>query len=737
MNILTLISGGDIGGAKTHVLTLLRELGREERICLVCFTEGEFTEDARAMGIDTRVIGGNILSALKELEGLLEAEHFDIIHCHGSRGNFMGALLKRKHKIPLLTTVHSDPKLDYMGRPAARLTYGVINGMALRRMDYLTGVSSSMTELLISRGFEPDRLFTIYNGVEMTVPDALPGRAEFYARHGVDFPTDTVNVGIAARLNPVKDIATLIRGFAAAHKQAPKLRLLIAGEGPEEESLKALAKELGVENEVAFLGWITDTDAFYSILDINSLTSLSETFPYALTEGARFGLATVSSRVGGVPRLIDSGVNGLLFEPGSWEELGSRLALLAENETIRRTMARRLREKVAAEFSLEATCRTQKEIYGEILRRAAAPDRRHILVCGAYGRGNAGDEAILDAIINEARETDPDAVITAMSINPRETRYFHRVRAVYTFNPFSFWRACRGATIYINGGGSLIQDVTSRRSLWFYLYTLWRAKKMKVPVLMYGCGIGPVKRAYNRRLSGRVIDKYVDCITLREDGSLEELKEMGVTKPEIVLAADPSLTLPAAPEAAVTSAMLTEGMDPAGSYICFALRYWPGFAERRADIAAAANFAHERYGFIPVFLSINPSKDMGAAEEVAELLHCPFVILKKNLEPALQIGLMARMKAVVSMRLHGLIFAAGHGVPLVGIVYDPKVSAFLHYLGQEHFVELQDADGEKLARLISAAVDGFRPEEREQAVERLIEKEKANRESLARLLGLN
>ena len=290
--------------------------------------------------------------------------------------------------------------------------------------------------------------------------------------------------------------------------------------------------------------------------------------------------------------------------------------------------------------------------------------------------------------------------------------------------------------MYINGGGSLIQDVTSRRSLWFYLYTLWRAKKMKVPVMMYGCGIGPVKRAYNRRLSGRIIDKYVDCITLREDESLEELREMGVTKPEIVLAADPSLTLPAAPEAAVTSAMLTEGLDPAGNYVCFALRQWPGFSERRADIAAAANFAYERYGFTPVFFSINPVKDASAAREVAELLRCPCVILQKPMEPGLAIGFMARMKAVVSMRLHGLIFAASHGVPLVGIVYDPKVSAFLHYLGQEQAVELQDADGETLARLLAAAVDGFRPEEREQAVERLREKEKANRESLAKLLGI-
>ena len=142
-------------------------------------------------------------------------------------------------RLPLLTTVHSDPKLDYMGRPAARMTYGVINGFALKKMDYLTGVSASMRELLTSRGFAPDKLFTIYNGVEMKTAEDLPSRREFYAAHGINFPTDSINVGIAARLNPVKDIATLIRGFAIAEKTEPRLRLLIAGEGPEEEMLRA------------------------------------------------------------------------------------------------------------------------------------------------------------------------------------------------------------------------------------------------------------------------------------------------------------------------------------------------------------------------------------------------------------------------------------------------------------------------------------------------------------------
>ena len=734
MKILTLISGGDIGGAKTHVLTLLRELSETDKVCMVCFTEGEFAADAREMGIDTRIISNRSpLKDLKELKKLVDSEGFDIIHSHGARGNFMAALLKRHARLPLLTTVHSDPKLDYMGRPAARMTYGVINSFALKKMDYLTGVSGSMRELLTARGFAPDKLFTIYNGVEMKTADDLPTRREFYAAHGIDFPADSINVGIAARLNPVKDIATLIRGFAYAEKAEPRLRLLIAGEGPEEEMLRGLAKELGVEDKVAFLGWITDTDAFYSCLDINTLTSVSETFPYALTEGARYTLATVSSRVGGVPALIDSGVNGMLFEPGDCEKLGQALSMLALNEGVRKQMARKLREKVAEEFSLEATCRTQREIYETILRRTKTK-RKNVIICGAYGRGNSGDEAILRSIINEVRDISPDAVITVLSVNPKETRYIHGVRSVFSFNVLSFAQLCMKADLYINGGGSLIQDVTSRRSLWFYLFTLRCAHRHGVPVLMYGCGIGPVSRVYNRRLAGRIINENVDCITLREDGSMAELADMGVAKPEIYPAADPSLLLPAAGDTAVNSFMLTEGLDPKGKYIGFALRYWDGFDEKTAAIAAAADFAYEKYGLTPVFIPISNVSDAKAAADVVRLMKNPAHVIERAAESDVVIGLMSRMSAVVSMRLHGLIFAAGHGVPLVGLVYDPKVSSFLDYLGFKHYIDLAEVSGDKLRGLISAALSEFSPEAREAAIAQLVEKEKVNRDILAEYL---
>ena len=736
MKILTLISGGDVGGAKTHVLGLLAALSRSIGVTMVCFMESEFTREAREMGIDTRIMPGmNLLKTAKALKDLVAEERFDLIHSHGSRGNFMAWML-RSCGLPLLTTVHSDPKLDYLGRPAAGLVFGGMNRFALRRMDFLTGVSDSMTELLISRDFPPDRLFTIYNGVDLASPPPALGREAFLKAHGIEPDPDAVYLGAAARLNPVKDLGTLIRGFALAKKEAPQLRLLLAGDGPQEQELKALAEKLGVAADVRFLGWVEDTDSFYAALDINTLTSLSETFPYALTEGARQRKATVSSRVGGVPKLIDHGVNGFLFEPGDAEALGKHLVRLAADKALRDRFADALYDKVARDFSLEATVRTQLGIYEAVLRRFArrAEKRPFVTVCGAYGRGNAGDEAILKSILQELREQDADVPVCVVSRNPKETRLTHRVRAIHTFDLPAFNRMSRRSFLYLNGGGSLIQDVTSRRSLWFYLYTLRRAHRQGIPVVMYGCGIGPVLRKADRRMAGRVISRCADVITLRENDSLAELEALGVSGPEILLTADPSLTLRQHDEAMTEGVLRAAGLDPAGArYVGFLLRPWPGFEKKAPEFARTADEL-SRQGLTPVFLSIDRSLDGPAAS----------LVLRQMKEKALQLNgdftgeelsdLLSCMETVVSMRLHGLIFAAGRGTPLVGVVYDPKVRAFLRYIGQDRAIDLRYVTAEKLIDLVSEARAASSPEGQRAAVARLRELEMENRRVLARYM---
>ncbi len=740
MKVIHLISGGDSGGAKTHVLSLLQNLNKTITAQLVCFRDGPFAEEARAMGIPTMICGGNNIPHLRrELADYIREGGYQLIHCHGSRANMIGALLRKPTGLPVVSTVHSDYKLDYMGRPFARLTFGAINAWALRHLDYRIGVSDAMVDLLIDRGFPPDRFYAIYNGIDFTPAPSQGDRLAYLRGLGADVEENSVVVGIAARLNPVKDMSTLIRGFAEGHKSCPRLRLVIAGDGEERQKLEDLAKELGVEKEVTFAGWISGgMDRFYSALDVNALTSLSETFPYALTEGARFHLATVATAVGGIPYLIDQDVNGYLFTPGDWQTLGRYLAALGNGDALRREMGEKLYEKASAKFSIQSTVDTQLHIYEEIIRRHNRPkrDRDGVVICGAYGRGNAGDDAILEAILQEMRAIDPDMPITVLTKDPKATRLTYRVRTAGRMDVRTWKKAMRHAGLYINGGGSLIQDVTSRRSLWFYLHNIQAAHKAGCKVQMYGCGIGPVLREQHRKLAASVLNANVDVITLREPDSLKELQSMGVTKPEILLTADPALTLPAASEDEIDSVLLRAGIPPHGKYLCFALRNWKGFEDKAPLFAQAAKYAYETYGLTPVFAAVEKHLDPVAGRLAAAGLDIPHYFLDDAGSAGTIIGALSRMQAVVSMRLHALIFAAGQGIPLAGVVYDPKVSAFLRYIGQENFLDLDALTADALKAMIDRMVSSpISPEEQAAAVQKLRQIEQVNVDTARRLLG--
>jgi polysaccharide pyruvyl transferase CsaB len=362
--------------------------------------------------------------------------------------------------------------------------------------------------------------------------------------------------------------------------------------------------------------------------------------------------------------------------------------------------------------------------------------RRGVLICGSYGHGNAGDEAILDAIILSLRRAEPEVPITVLSRSPKETEERHGVRAVYKFNMPAVLRVMLSSRLYINGGGSLIQDVTSRRSLYYYLFTIAAAKLLGCRVIMYGCGIGPVSRPYNRRLARFVIDNFADSITLREDDSLRELRQFGVKKPRMLVASDPALTLSPAPDSETDGCMRALGLDPRGKYLCVVPRKWPGFEDKAPCFAQCADALYEEYGLETVFLSIDHKNDALAAELIARHMASPAHIARDVLPVGQTIGVLARMQCVISMRLHGLIFSAGQGVPLIGVSYDPKVNAFLHYIGQTACIDLSELTSEGLTDAVRRALalwdDG---EELSERIRRLRELESVNITEALRLLN--
>lgn len=736
MKVLHLISGGDSGGAKTHVLSLLADLNKNICADLVCYMEAEFSHDAREMGIQTSVFDGSFTDALKKTRARIRNGGYDIVHCHGSRANLVGALLKKDFSIPFISTVHSDYKLDYLGRPFAKMTYGVLNAASLRKMDYHVCVSDCMRDTLIERGYKPNELFAIYNGVDFSAEREEISREKWFEEIGCGFSKDDIVVGIAARFDAVKDVATTIRGFAKAAQANSKLRLLIAGDGKEKEMLTSLAAELGMGDRVFFAGWLHGMDGYYSAIDINVVSSLSETFPYTVTEAARAHVPTLSTPVGGVPKLVENNVTGMLFEVGNCDMLASQIRTLASDAELRQRLGNAVYEKAKREFSTDSTCRRQIEIYETVLSRhkkKLSGERDKIIVCGAYGHGNMGDEAILTALLNQLRSLGGDMQITVVSKSPIRTQIEHDVNAISRGDFRKLKELFKASKMYVNGGGSLVQDVTSRRSLWYYLYTIYLAKKAGCIVQMYGCGIGPIEYAGDIRQTAKILNECVDAITLRDPDSVELLEGIGVTKPVIKLAADPVLSLSACTDEESESFMAASGLR-GGEYICFGLRQWKGVEEKTAAFAEAAKYAYDYYKLTPVYLLINREQDLATAETVRSMSGVPGVILPPIESPELAIGVLSKMKLTVGMRLHCLLFSANGGTKIIGVSYDPKVSSFTEYIGCGKCIELEALTADALKKRIDEAINS-NEEIFAEKMNRVLKAERINIETARELLA--
>jgi polysaccharide pyruvyl transferase CsaB len=714
---IAIINGGDIGGAKTHIILLLEYMLRvsaenELSVDFICLRESDLAAKARALGVNVFVPPNMKLPTVLKFLRETFKRGYDIIHSHGTRSNALLLLMKPFLRGVTVSTFHLDFAHDYADKqPLSRFVYMLIARTALRSTRYQISVADELTEQLIIRGHKPERLFTLYNGLD--TERELSRRTERKAG-------ESVVIGIGARLVVQKDHGTLLRAFAVLRGEGADAILRIAGTGPEEAKLKVLADELHIADSVKWLGWVTDMDAFYAGNDINVLSSHAEGFPYSLLEGALYGLATVSSNVNGVSALITHGENGFMFASEDYRAMARYLKLYVEDAELRELHGGRIHDTVLEKFSAETMAARQIEIYNAILSRGSSK-RQSVLICGAYGMGNIGDEGILKAIIAEVRSIDRDVPIAVLSRKPKFTARTYKVRAVHTFNVFRFALTVRHTKLYINGGGSLMQDETSSRSLWFYLYTLLAAKLSGVSVLMYGCGIGPIKRKLNRKLAGAIIDNCVTAITLRDGNSAEELRSLGVTKPGIHVAADPALTLEIgesvrsdAPEYAVT------------------LREWRGVESKLSAIAEAIDKTYAKYALTPVFVPID-SKDLTVMRKVAELLTCPYQIRESYDAPEDIVRELRNKRFALSMRLHALIFAASAEIPLGGIVYDPKVRGFLNHIGQRNCVDLDELTAERLFAVIETCAANR--ESGDNGTARLRELEAVNRKILAEAMS--
>jgi len=717
MKVMHLISGGDSGGAKTHLFELFDRLTAKCDITVVCLMKGVFYNEILEKDVETLLFEQKNrfdLSVVKKIACEIRTRGTDILHVHGARANFIAMFLKKHISIPVVSTIHSDPLLDFDSF-VKKLVFKNLNLISLKKIDYFITVSDNFKDMMISRGFRPNSLYPVYNGMNFEhIPKEITSREAYAQKHGLSLDSNLIYIGIAARFDLVKGVDVFIRGAAEASRANPNLRFVIAGDGAEKENLVNLVKSLGVEDVVRFLGFERDIYGFLNFIHINTLTSFCESFPYSMLEGAAMKKPMVASRVGGIPHLVRDGVTGYLFESKNHKEMAEKLLLLASDRSEIERMGEEICHTVTTSFSSEAFASRHMEIYTQIIADYKSSKRYDFVLSGYYGFNNSGDDALLLALINDLKEIRPGVRIAVLSQKCKSTEAQYRVDAFARMNPFAIRKAVGSSKVLLSGGGSLVQDETSSKSLWYYLGIIRYAKSRGLGVMQIANGIGPVSKPRNRKLASDTINSSVDAITLRESKSHDEITGMHINVP-CEVTADPAISLQGADEIRVRQ-ILSANSVPAGDYICLALREWKHMsANFREDMARFLDYVSEKYSRNIVFIPMQFPVDIAISEEIALKMKSEAYVIKTPCTIEETIGIIRHSGLVIAMRLHSLVYAVACGVGVIAVKYDPKIDGFMEYFRQNLLVDVADADYDKM----KALADRFFENENHDEISRL------------------
>ena len=305
----------------------------------------------------------------------------------------------------------------------------------------------------------------------------------------------------------------------------------------------------------------------------------------------------------------------------------------------------------------------------------------NILISGYYGFDNIGDESILRTLITSLREKIPDCSLTVLSHNPASTREKYGVEAVERMSPGAILRAVRQCDMLISGGGSLLQDVTSSKSIHYYLFIIRLAKLLGKKVFIYSQGIGPIDHAFNRRATARALKK-ADGIVVRDERSAKLLEQIGLPQERIVITADPVIRMKRPDRTVGREILARAGIKKDGRLtVGWAIREKNRDSTFVREITECIRWLRENYDAESVLIPFHYEEDREVCSVIAERTNGAAKCLSEKYLSEDMLSIIGNMDVLVGVRLHSMIYAAIMGVPIIGVSYDPKCTAFLNSVG--------------------------------------------------------
>ncbi|RJQ60349.1 MAG: glycosyltransferase family 1 protein [Desulfobacteraceae bacterium] len=304
------------------------------------------------------------LLALVELTLFLKKNRYHIIHTHNSKAGFIGRLAGKLASVPIVVhTVHGFSFHDQEPFWKRKLLLN-LERIASRWCDRMIFISQPLIDWgLRERVARIDKIVKIYSGIELEKFRLASEGETNRLRKKWGIALDEAVIGIVSKLWEGKGHAVLIRAFSEVSKHLPNSKLVIVGEGDLKNELESLSSAIGMNGRVLFTGFQANVRDLLACFDVAVLPSFFEGMGRVLLEAMAMEKPVVGTRVGGIPDLIDDGVNGFLIEPANVMQLSSSILRILNDKDLARQMGRAGRKKIQAVYSAEYMVRAIDDVY--------------------------------------------------------------------------------------------------------------------------------------------------------------------------------------------------------------------------------------------------------------------------------------------------------------------------------------------------------------------------------------
>lgn len=287
-------------------------------------------------------------------------ERVTVWHGHDYKTNALGLLLAKLWPMRLVTTAHG-----WVEHTRRTPLYYRIDRFCLPRYERVICVSDDLLEACLAADVPARNCVLLENGIDAT--EYARRRSVGEAKAALNLPTDGFVIGAVGRLSAEKGFDVLIRSTHALVSRGFNVRTVIVGEGGERANLERLARELQLGDRVRLAGWQADVRGYFEAMDVFALSSLREGLPNVLLEAMALEVPVVSTRVNGVPRLIQDGRNGFLVNSGDLDGLTAGLANLLSSAGLRAAFRTEGRRTVETRYSFATRMNRLKRLYDELL----------------------------------------------------------------------------------------------------------------------------------------------------------------------------------------------------------------------------------------------------------------------------------------------------------------------------------------------------------------------------------